>query len=50
MSLNKKADIKEKLKKGYQEMADINLWLSQMCLEADNESLTLCEEKLTECE
>ena len=38
------------LEKGYKEMADINLELAQMCLEADNESLSLCEEKLTECE
>ena len=37
------------LEKGYKEMADINLELAQMCLEADNESLSLCEEKLTEC-
>jgi CopG family transcriptional regulator/antitoxin EndoAI len=38
------------LEKGYKEMADINLELAQMCFEADNESLSLCEEKLTECE
>ena len=38
------------LEKGYKEMADINLELAQMCLEADNESLSLCEEKLMECE
>ena len=38
------------LEKGYKEMSDINLELAQMCLEADNESLSLCEEKLTECE
>lgn len=53
MSQNKKADkktLEEQLKVGYKEMADINLKLAQMCLEADNESLSLCEEKLTECE
>ena len=49
MSQIKKSD-KNKLEKGYKEMADINLELAQMCLEADNESLSLCEEKLTECE
>ena len=38
------------LEKCYKEMADINLELAQMCFEADNESLSLCEEKLTECE
>lgn len=46
----KKAELQEQLKKGYKEMADINLELAQRCLEADNESLSLCEEKLTECE
>ncbi len=53
MSQIKKTDKKElikKLKDGYKEMADINLEIAQMCVEADNESLSLCEEKLTECE
>ena len=52
MSHNKISDemLKKELEKGYKEMADINLELAQMCLEADNESLSLCEEKLTECE
>lgn len=53
MSQNKKNSrnkIIEQLEKGYKEMADINLEIAQMCLEADNESLSLCEEKLTECE
>ncbi len=53
MSQIKKTD-KEKLIKelenGYMEMADINLEIARTCLEADNESLSLCEEKLTECE
>ena len=40
----------KQLEKGYKEMANINLEIAQMCLEADNESLSLCEEKLTECE
>ena len=51
MSQIKKSDknkLVAELEKGYKEMADINLELAQMCLEADNESL--CEEKLTECE
>ena len=38
------------LKQGYKEMASLNLTLAQMCLEQDNEALSLCEEKLTECE
>lgn len=53
MSQIKKADreaIIKQLENGYKEMADINLELAQMCLEADNESLSLCEEKLTESE
>ena len=53
MSQIKKTDKNELLKKlenGYKEMADINLEIAEMCLEADNESLSLCEEKLTECE
>ena len=51
MSQIKKSDknkLVAELEKGYKEMADINLELAQMCLEADNESLSL--EKLTECE
>ena len=53
MSQIKKTDKKELIKmleNGYKEMADINLEIAEMCLEADNESLSLCEEKLTECE
>ena len=53
MSQIKKSDenkLVAELEKGYKEMADINLELAQMCLEADNERLSLCEEKLTECE
>ena len=41
---------KELLKQGYKEMASLNLSLAQMCFEADNDALTCCEEKLTECE
>ena len=51
MSQIKKSDenkLVAELEKGYKEMADINLELAQMCLEADNESLSLCEEK--DCE
>ncbi len=47
---NSRNKIIEQLEKGYKEMADINLEIAQMCLEADNESLSLCEEKLTECD
>ncbi|MGN0149818.1 MAG: hypothetical protein ACI4C7_06170 [Clostridia bacterium] len=50
MSHTKKAELERQLKEGYEEMAEINLKLAQMCLEADNECLSQCEEKLTECE
>ena len=38
------------LKKGYKVMARENLFLAEMCLKADNDALSVCEEKLTECE
>ena len=41
---------KELLKQGYKEMASLNLTLARVCFEADNEALSVCEEKLTECE
>ena len=40
----------QKLKKGYDEMAFLNLSLAEMSLESDNDALWKCEEKLTECE
>ena len=43
MSQIKKSD-KNKL------VAELEKGYKEMCLEADNESLSLCEEKLTECE
>lgn len=43
-------EAERKLKKGYKEMAFINLSLAEMCFEADSEALRLGEEKLTECE
>ena len=51
MSHNSKADDKliKQLESGYKEMSEINLKLAQECLEADNECLSQCEEKLTEC-
>ncbi|MCD8391384.1 MAG: hypothetical protein LUD03_06055 [Firmicutes bacterium] len=49
MSLNKKTLIEE-LKKGYEEMAEINAALAEEGVAADNEALERCEEKLTECD
>ena len=46
----KRDQLEKSLKKGYEEMALLNVSLAQMCLESDNEALRTCEEKLTECE
>ncbi len=44
------AQLEIELAKGYEEMSRINLNLSSSALEADNEALALCEQKLAECE
>ncbi|MBR4874762.1 MAG: ribbon-helix-helix protein, CopG family [Clostridia bacterium] len=46
----KKQSIKEQMKNGYQEMADINLSIAKMCFDAEEQSLAAYEEKLAECE
>jgi len=46
----KKADIASSLKKGYEEMAMVNLEIAEFCLEADNIQQQTYEEKLAECE
>lgn len=46
----KRNDIAMKLKKGYEEMARINLDYSDYCLEPDNAQLQLYEDRLAECE
>ncbi len=38
------------LKKGYEELGEINLGLAEMCLEADNQALYVTERNLTESE
>ncbi len=45
----KKIDV-ESLKIGYGEAAEFNLEYAEMCLCADNQALTVCEEKLSESE
>ena len=45
----KKVNI-ESLKIGYGEAAEYNLKYAEMCLCADNQALTVCEEKLSESE
>jgi len=46
----RKRDIRDQMKKGYQDMADINLKLAEMCFEMDTEAEDQYEGKLAECE
>ena len=46
----KKAELNLKLKKGYEEMAEINIEIAEYCLKADNVQQQSYEEKLAECE
>lgn len=46
----KKKEICNQLKKGYKEMAAVNLEWAETCLEADNQCQSDYEEKLSECE
>lgn len=46
----RRADIRERMKLGYLEMGDINLLISNSCLEADNLQLITYEQKIAECE
>ena len=43
-------ELRELLKNGYAEMAEINLEEAEYGLESANEALWVYEEKLTECE
>jgi len=46
----KKRISSEQMKKGYQEMASLNLSIAQMCFDAEEEAILAYEEKLAECE
>ena len=46
----KKKEICDQLKKGYKEMAAVNLEWAETCLVADNDCQREYEEKLSECE
>lgn len=46
----KRSLLRSQMEKGYQEMAEINLAVSEMYFEAENESFSALEEKLAECE
>ena len=50
LSKKKSAAQKEELKKGYQEMAKINLSLAEAFFDAEEEAYLASEEKLAECE
>lgn len=44
----RKIELRDKMKKGYQEMAEINMKLAQICFDADNEQQMRYEDKLGE--
>ncbi len=46
----RRIELKDKMKKGYVEMAEINLNFAEMCFDADCELHFKYEEKLAECE
>lgn len=46
----KKSEISARLKKGYEEMAEINLELAEYSISADNEQYRSYEAKLLECD
>ena len=46
----KRADLNDRLKKGYEEMSEINLEIAEFCISADTIQQQVYEEKLAECE
>lgn len=46
----KQTELTKRMKKGYEEMAEINLELSNYCLTADDRQQQSYEDKLAECE
>ncbi len=44
----KKIEMRDRMKRGYQEMAEINIRLAEMCIEADNDQQRKYEERLGE--
>ena len=50
LSERRKHTRKEQLKKGYQQMAEINLSLAEVYFDAEEEAFSSYEEKLAECE
>ena len=43
-----KIEMRDRMKKGYQEMSEINIKLAEICFEADNEQQEKYEERLRE--
>ncbi|AUS98214.1 CopG family transcriptional regulator [Clostridium thermosuccinogenes] len=46
----RKIEMRENMKNGYQEMAEINIKLAEMCVEIDNEQQEKYEQQLRELE
>ncbi len=46
----RRSSLAASLKKGYEEMADINIEIAELCVEADNIQQQSYEQKLAECE
>lgn len=46
----KKQEVREKMKKGYREMASINLALAELGVSVDTQALENYEAKISECE
>lgn len=46
----RKIEMRDRMKKGYQEMAEINMKLAEICFDADSEQQTRYEGKLGEME
>ena len=50
LSERRKHTRREQLKKGYQQMAELNLSLAEVYFDAEEEAFSSYEEKLAECE
>ncbi len=46
----RKIEMRDRMKKGYQEMAEINIKLANLCFDVDNEQQKKYEERLGEME
>jgi len=46
----RRIEMRDSMKKGYQEMAEINIKLAEMCVEADSDQQKKYEERLGELE